>query len=318
MRKIGFIISEKENEKRRALVLDDIKNMKNRKYLYFQEGYGRVLGFSDEDIIEAGANVSKKEKILSNCDVICEPKIGDSNDLKNIKNKIIFGWIHATQNYDITQICIDNKLTVYAWEKMFYKGKHVFYKNNQLAGETAILHAMLMYGRNFENLNAAVLGRGNTAMGAIKILNKLGANIQVYSRNEEQLFREELNKYNIIVNCVLWDTSRKDHIIMKEDLSRLKNDAIIIDISCDKNGAIESSVPTTIDEPIYYEKNVMHYVVDHTPTLFYKDASISLSKEISFYIDFLIEEKDNTVLDNALIIEDGKVIDKEIIEYQKR
>ena len=36
-----------------------------------------------------------------------------------MKNKTIFGWIHATQNYDITQKCIDNKLTVYAWEKMY-------------------------------------------------------------------------------------------------------------------------------------------------------------------------------------------------------
>ena len=113
MKKIGFLISEKENEERRALVLEDIEKIKKeyRTYLYFQEGYGKVLGVTDDEIRNLGCNVVSKQEIMES-DVICEPKIGDSEDLKFIKNKTIFGWVHATQNYDITQTCIDNKLTV--------------------------------------------------------------------------------------------------------------------------------------------------------------------------------------------------------------
>ena len=86
MKTIGFLISEKENEKRRALTINDIQKIKNKKQLFFQKGYGENLGFLDQELINIGCNVVDKEKAL-NCDIICEPKIGDSQDLNKIKNK---------------------------------------------------------------------------------------------------------------------------------------------------------------------------------------------------------------------------------------
>lgn len=317
MKSIGFLISEKENEKRRAIVLEDIDKVKNKSYLFFQSGYGLELGYTDMDIIEKGCNVKSKKEIMQ-CDIICEPKIGDSEDLHVLRNKTIFGWIHATQNYNITQTCLDNKLTVYAWEKMFDKDRHVFSINNQIAGKAAILQAMLQYGKEFTNLKVAVLGKGNTAKGAIDILNKLGNNIDIYTRNMEEDFRNNMNQYDIIVNCILWDVSRKDHIIYKKDLSFLKKGAIIIDVSCDKNGGIETSVPTTIQRPTYIIDNVMHYVVDHTPTLLYKDATKSISNEVVKFLDDLIEENKNPILEDALVIKEGKIIDQEINKFQNR
>lgn len=316
-KRVGFLISEKENEKRRAIVLEDIEKVDNKEYLYFQKGYGKNLGFSDEDIIELGCKVVDKEEILQ-CDIICEPKIGDSEEINNINNKIIFGWVHATQNYDITQKCIDNQLTVYAWEKMYEKGRHIFYKNNEIAGKAAILHAMLQYGRQFNKSNVAVIGNGNTARGAINILEAVGAKIDIYSRSKEHEFRDNMEQYDIIVNCILWDVEREDHIIYKADLKKLKKNALIIDISCDKNGGIETSIPTTIQHPVYYVDGIMHYVVDHTPSLLYKEATKSISNEVVKYIDDLIEEKDNKVLKNALIIKKGVILDKEINKFQNR
>lgn len=55
----------------------------------------------------------------------------------------------------------------------------------------------------------------------------------------------------LLLICVLWDTKRKDHIIYREDLSRMKKDAMIVDVSCDRNGGIETSIPTTIENPTY-------------------------------------------------------------------
>ena len=102
-------------------------------------------------------------------------------------------------------------------------------------------HGVFPYGKK-----VAVLGRGNTARGAIKMLNHLGADVMSYDRHTEVLFRKELGSYDVIVNAILWDTNRKDHIIYKYDLSRMKKDCMIIDISCDRNGGIETSIPTTI------------------------------------------------------------------------
>ena len=92
----------------------------------------------------------------------------------------------------------------------------------------------------------------------------------------------------------------------------------IIDISSNKELEIETSHPTTIDNPVYSVDGILHYVVDHTPTIFWKTATESISKEIKKYIDDLVEENDNKVLKNATIIQDGKILDKKIIKFQKR
>ncbi len=135
----------------------------------------------------------------------------------------------------------------------------------------------------------------------------------------EQLFRKEISKYDVIVNAILWDTSRKDHIIYKEDLKRMKKGALIIDISCDRNGGIETCIPTTIDNPTYVIDGITHYAVDHTPSLFYKTISESLSEIMIMYIDDLIEgNMNNDVLNNSLIIDHGKIIDQRIILFQNR
>ncbi len=317
MKTVGFPISHKENEQRRALVPEDVKIVKNANLLYFESGYGQNLGYSDDDYLAAGANILDRSNVLKQ-DIICDPKIGDAEYLDNLRNQTIFGWIHAIQNRDITDKIIHGKLTAYAWEDMFYKGRHCFWRNNEVAGEAAIMHAYMCYGVFPYNTRVAVLGRGNVARGALKALNYMGAEVTVYDRTTENLFRDELGYYDVIVNAIIWDTKRSDHIIYRDDLKRMKKGSMIIDISCDRNGGIETSVPTTIKDPIYTVDGIMHYVVDHTPSIFYKTASKSISREITTYIDYLIEEIRLDVLDKSLIIKNGKIIDNRIVSFQKR
>lgn len=201
---------------------------------------------------------------------------------------------------------------------MFYKGCHIFRRNNELAGEAAVVHAFQCYGRMPYETSVAVIGRGNTARGAIKILNMLGAKVMQYDRRTKELLREEIGKYDVIVNCVLWDVSRKDHIIYKDDLKRMKHGSMIIDVSCDRIGGVETSIPTTIDNPTYKVEGVLHYVVDHTPALFYKTFSEDNSEVIWPYINELITGEYDETLKDSLIIKNGTVVDQEINRFQHR
>ena len=124
--------------------------------------------------------------------------------------------------------------------------------------------------------------------------------------------------FDVVVNCVLWDVKRKDHIITKEDLKHMKKGALIIDVSCDKNGAIETSVPTTIESPTDKVEGIMHYVVDHTPSLYYKTFSYENSQLLYRYINQLINETCGSTLQNALIIENGNIVDNDINVFQGR
>lgn len=315
---MGFPINNKENENRRAIVPEHIKFMKHPQYLYIEQGYGAVLDVSDSEYAALGCHICSHEEVLQK-DIICDPKVGDADYMEKLhKGQVIFGWVHATQNRDITDKIMNAGLTAYAWEKMEHKGRHVFWRNNELAGEAAVMHAFQCFGRMPYETNVAVLGRGNTARGAVKVLNMLGANVTQYDRRTEELFREEMDQYDVVVNCVLWDVMREDHIIYRSDLKRLKKNAMIIDVSCDRNGGIETSIPTTIENPTYRVDGILHYVVDHTPALFYKTFTWNNSGLLYPYLEELITDEVGDVLKHAMIMEEGKILDPEILLFQGR
>ena len=318
MKTIGFPISHKENENRRAIVPRHIAGISHPEMLCFESGYGKVLGIEDAEYAALGCRIADHKTVLST-DIICDPKVGDADYLEQLHpGQTIFGWVHATQNRDITDKLLNAGVTAYAWEKMYEDGRHIFWRNNELAGEAAVMHGFQCYGRMPYETSVAVIGRGNTARGAIKVLNMLGASVMQYDRHTEKLLRKELDRYDVIVNCVLWDVTRKDHIIYREDLKRMRKNSLIIDVSCDRNGGIETSIPTTIQDPTYLVDGVMHYVVDHTPALFYKTFSWDNSKTVWEYLEQLITENIGSVLADAKIMDCGKITDPEIITHQNR
>lgn len=316
----AFIIPHKKNEKRRALIPQDIASLPNdiRKNIFIETGYGDILGFNNDDFINMGGHIVSREKALQK-DILIDPKIGDADYLSSLRNgQIIFGWVHAVQNRYITDKIVGNNATAYAWEDMFEDGRHVFWRNNEIAGEAAVMHALSLVGKAPYEVNAALLGSGNVARGAYRILISLGANVTQYNRKSEMLFRKEMGYYDVIVNAILWDTKRTDHIIYRHDLSRLKNDSLIIDVSCDRAGGIETSIPTTMDQPVYDVDGIMHYVVDHTPSIFYRTISNELSRIMTRFLPLLMEGKEDECLSHAKAIENGVILDHRIIDFQNR
>ncbi len=313
---IGFPISHKENERRRALVPMDVARVAHPEALFFEQGYGEVLGISDETYEQAGARIVSRDEVLAQ-PIVCDPKIGDAEYLDVLCDQTVFGWVHAVLNRDITDKLIAGRLTAFAWEDMYEGGRHVFWRNNEIAGEAAISHAFMCHGIFPYTAKVAVLGRGNIARGAIRTLNFMGADVMVYDRRTEGLLREELGAYDVVVNAVLWDKMRQDHVIYRSDLARMKPGAMIVDISCDRAGAIETSRATTIDTPTYVVNGITHYVVDHTPALYYKSTSVAISHVLPPYLDALIAGE-TAALTPALIVRAGEIIDSRISAYQHR
>ena len=94
---------------------------------------------------------------------------------------------------------------------------------------------------------------------------------------------------------------------------------MIIDVSCDRNGGIETCIPTTFEEPTYMIENVLHYAVDHTPSLFYKTFTVNNSELIWSFLEELISyERLTATLKASCIIENGVICDDEIIKFQRR
>ncbi|WP_050614194.1 N(5)-(carboxyethyl)ornithine synthase [Bacillus testis] len=320
LRTIGFPIGRKEHEKRRALTIEAIKACPYKEQLVFEKDYGTVLGISNKELANTGVHIANREEVLRQ-DIICDPKAGDAEYIESLTSgQILFGWIHAVQNRELTEQLVKNGITAIAWEDMNERGRHLFWRNNEIAGEAAVLHALEQLGILPYEVKAAILGRGNTARGAYKILTKLGADVTVYDRRTEELFRQEIDQYDVLVNAILWDINRNDHIIYKEDLQRMKKGSLIIDVSCDEGKGVETSKPTTIEQPIYSINGIYHYVVDHTPSIYHASASKSISEVVSKYLPILLtkKEQENAVLQEATIIKDQTILDKKILDYQRK
>lgn len=320
MKTIGFVISHKNGEKRRALLPKDIKlNVRNPQNLFFEQGYGNSIGIEDKEYIEVGCNIVSREEALK-CDIITDVKLGDADYLAELQsNKILFGWAHAVQNIPFTTQILNDNHTVIAWEEIFENGRYIFYRNREVAGEAAIMHAYRYCGKMPYDTKVAIIGNGQTAKGALRILHGLGAEVDVYNRRLEKLFREKMYDYDVLVNCVLWDTKRTDRIIYAEDLKRMKPGTLIIDVSCDPYLEIETSRPSSIEDPVYEVDGVIHYTVDNTPGMFPITISKVLSEGISRYIDYLIENDSWSYpsnLQTAIVIQDGHIVDERITAFR--
>ena len=317
MRTLGFIISHKNGERRRALLPTDIqKNVRHPELLYFETGYGQSIGVEDEAYAACGCHIVSREQALA-CDVIVDVKLGDADYLDKINdNKILFGWAHSVQNIDFTSHILNHGHTVVAWEEIFEGGRYIFYRNREVAGEAAIMQAYTYCGRMPYDTKVAILGNGQTAKGALRVLNGLGATVDIYSRKLEHLFKKKMYEYDVLVNCILWDTRRTDRIIYKEDLKKMKRGTLIIDISCDPYLEIETSHPTTIENPVYEVDGVLHYAVDNTPAMYPITVTKVLSEGISRYVDYMASGEYPENLKKAEVIKEGHIIQDDIRAFR--
>ncbi len=144
--------SSKRNELRLSIHPQHFKNIDEdlRKQMVVETGYGSRFGVSDEHLAEFVGAVSSREEILASVDVVLLPK-PIMADLEAMRpGQVLWGWPHAVQDPELTQISIDKGLTLIAWEAMNHWNSdgdfqlHVFARNNELAGYCSVLHALTL------------------------------------------------------------------------------------------------------------------------------------------------------------------------------
>ena len=179
--------SRKENEQRLAIHPRHLERIDAslRRHIYLEHGYGERFGMPDEQLADHVAGVRSRSQLLADCDVILLPKPLPQDLADMREGQILWGWPHCVQNEDITQLGIDRRLTMIAFEAMHHWSHdgsfhlHVFHENNELAGYCSVLHAMQLvgitgdYGRA---LRAGVISFGATGRGAVTALKALGVN----------------------------------------------------------------------------------------------------------------------------------------------
>jgi alanine dehydrogenase len=96
--------------------------------------------------------------------------------------------------------------------------------------------------------------------------------------------RTILPRVDLLINAVKWPPKAKTHIVTREMLQVMKREALIVDISCDPAGAIETCAPTSLKAPIYEVDGIRHYCVANLPSAVARTASSVLSHAILPYV----------------------------------
>ena len=151
--------------------------------MFLEEGYGERFGFSDEQLAPLVGGLRARDELLADCDVLLLPK-PLPQDLEALRTgQVVWGWPHCVQDREITQLAIDRRLTMIAWEAMNHWtadgnfSVHVFHKNNEIAGYCSVLHALQLLGSTGDygrRLRGVVISFGATARGAVRALSALG------------------------------------------------------------------------------------------------------------------------------------------------
>jgi alanine dehydrogenase len=270
-----------------------------RRSIFLESGYGERFGVSDETLAPLVAGLLPREELVERADVIVLPKPLPQDLAELPEGKTLWGWPHCVQDEEITQLAIDRRLTLIAWEAMNHWssdggfGVHVFHKNNELAGYSSVLHAMQLLGITGTYgppRSAAVLSFGATARGAVTALTGLGVHdvtvltqrdpasvaspihtvkMVNYERDgaravtlrspDPAVFVEQLGLFDIVVNCVFQDTEDPVIFVMEDELDRFKPGNLVVDVSIDEGMGFEWARPTSFAEPMFEVGEGVHY-----------------------------------------------------------
>ncbi|GHD39691.1 alanine dehydrogenase [Mycetocola manganoxydans] len=154
-----------------------------RDRMILEIGYGERFGISDEQLSPLIGRIAGRDELIRDSNIILLPK-PQAEDLAELRDgQVLWGWPHCVQDAELTQVAIDKRLTLIAFEVMNHWSPeggfalHVFHKNNELAGYASVLHALELIGSTGDygrRLSAVVIGFGATARGAVTSLNALG------------------------------------------------------------------------------------------------------------------------------------------------
>lgn len=325
---------KKEDERRVPIHPEHLQRLPEgiRQKLIFEKGYGKPFNVADEEIAKLTGGLASRSEILSDIGaaIIAKPVLSDLEELK--EGGLLWGYPHCAQQKEITQAAIDRKLTLIAFEDMFVwsptgiVGRHTFYKNNEMAGYSAVIHALQLNGIDGHYGNqrkVLIFSFGAVSRGAIYALKAHGfRDITICIQRPDHEVREEVLDVNyvrikkgganesrlkvaehdgserplldliseseIIINGTYQDTDHPIHFVLEEEKSRLRPGTLIIDVSCDEGMGFYFAKPTTFKNPMFSVDQIDYYAVDHTPSYFWESASRSISAAMIVHLPSVI------------------------------
>jgi alanine dehydrogenase len=323
--------SRKPDERRFPVHPDHLQRLPAavRGQMVFETGYGAAFDLSDDEIAAQTGGVASRAELLARAGtvVIAKPVVADLQELR--EGGVLWGYVHCAQQRAVTQAAIDRRQTLIAFEDMYVwgpdgrAGRHTFYKNNEMAGYCAVLHALQLKGIDGHYGNqrkVLIFSFGAVSRGAIYALKAHGfRDITICIQRPDHEVREEvldchyvrvenggpgearmmvvehdgarrplrdlIGEAGILINGTFQTPSSPVDFVTEDEAGCLRPGSLIIDVSCDEGMGFYFARPTSFQDPMFKVGTVDYYAVDHTPSFLWESATRSISAALVVYMD---------------------------------
>ena len=296
--------------------------------VYVQSRAGAASRFSDEDYRAAGSQiVYSAEEVWGRADIVAKVQAPRTDEFSLLhEGLIVCGFLHlAVAPHPLIETLLREQITAVAYETIQDDAGRlpVVIPMSEIAGRMipSIAGQLLMNtqgGRGIllgglpgiPSAEVIIIGGGVVGTNAAKSLVALGAQVTILDQDPARLREidehlggrvtlmlataanlDKVCRYaDVLVGAILIPGERAPRPITRQMVRTMKARSVVMDISIDQGGCIETSRPTTIDNPTYIEEDVIHYCVPNMSSMIARTASQALTYGVLPYLSRMAAE----------------------------
>lgn len=351
---IGVPREIKKEEYRVAMTPSGVRELKQDGHtVLVEEGAGEDSGFPDTAYLEADADIVSQGQLYENAELIVKVKEPLSTEFGFFREgQALFTYLHLAPNRALIDLLLQKKITAIGYETVERNGTlPLLAPMSEIAGRMAPIVGAFYLQRvhggagvlapgvtGVSPAKALILGAGVVGSNAARICVGLGMDITVMNSSIEKLQRVDelfqgrvrtlpsrrsfiedlLCTADLVIGAVLVPGGKTPVLVTKDMLSIMKKGAVIVDVSIDQGGCIETSRPTTHDDPVYKVEGIIHYCVANMPGAYPLTSTLALTNATLPYIRILANKgivpalRENSGLGSGLNTANGEIMHPEL------
>jgi alanine dehydrogenase len=355
---IGIPKEVKKEEYRVGIVPAGVKTLVDAGHrVLVEQKAGEGSGISDEDYIRAGAEMrDTKKDIWNEAEMIMKVKepLPQEYDLMR-EDQIIFTFFHLAPERKLTEVLLERRIIGVAYETIELDDGTLplLTPMSEIAGRMAVHigayflqkehngRGVLLAGvPGVEPANVVILGGGVVGTNAAKIALGMGADVTVLDVNLNRLrylddlffgriktlmsniqnVEEAVTRADLLIGGILIHGALTPHVVTRPMVSDMRRGSVIVDVSVDQGGCIETTRSTSHDNPTYEVDGIIHYCVANMPGAVARTSTFALTNNTFPYclkmatMGYREAMRSDRALMRGLNTFDGKVTYKPVAE----
>ncbi len=319
---VGVPKEIKDNENRVAMIPAGVQSLVGCGHTVLVErGAGGGSGLADETYARAGAEILPDgPAVYARAELLCKVKEPLPKEYPLLRpGQVLFTYLHLAPAPDLTRALLDRRVVAIAYETVeTAEGrKPLLEPMSEVAGKMAV-HVGAYYlakplgGRGVliggvpgvPPATVVILGGGTVGYNAAKVAAGMGAWVYLLEINPVRLrhlaevlppnvttlmsnrlsLEECLRRADILIGAVLIPGAKAPRLVTRDMLRLMKSGAVIVDVSVDQGGCVETTRPTSHSSPIYEVNGILHYCVANMPGAYARTATFALTNATMPYI----------------------------------